>query len=173
MSPMFPALQSARGEPARNAILARLLSDAVAALEGDAESARTALCRAVALVGQTATLPAHTRRGGLAPWQAKRTLALIDENIADGTRITALAAHVRLSKSHFSRAFKESFGCSPRQFITERQIQRAKELMITTDDRLCGVALACGFTDQAHFSRIFRRLEGRPPNAWRRTPVGD
>jgi transcriptional regulator GlxA family with amidase domain len=44
-------------------------------------------------------------------------------------------------------------------------------LMLTTDSRLCNTAQACGFADQAHFSRIFHRLVGLSPNAWRRAAM--
>jgi AraC family transcriptional regulator len=159
------------GKAWRNAMLARLLSDAVEALEGDTERARASLFRAVALVGEAPLMTPRPRRGGLAPWQAKRTIALIDEHLEDGTRITDLAAQVRLSQSHFSRAFKEFFGRAPQQFILERRVERAQELMLTTDNQLCDIAHACGFADQSHFSRTFRKIIGLSPNGWRRAHV--
>jgi AraC family transcriptional regulator len=171
MSLVLPSPRSIRREPGRNAILARLLSDAVEALECDTERARASLFRAVALVGETPTSATSTRRGGLASWRAERTMALIDEHLEGGTRITELAANVRLSQSHFYRAFKEFFGCSPKRFILERRIERALELMLATDSSLCDIAQACGFADQAHFSRMFRRFVGITPNAWRRARV--
>ena len=168
MSLDLPSPRSIPGEPGRNAILAHLLCDAVEALECDTERARASLFRAVALVRQTPTSAPDTRRGGLAPWQAQRTIALIDEHLAGRTEITQLAANVRLGQSHFYRAFKEFFGRSPTQFVLQRRIERALELMLATDSRLCDIALACGFADQAHFSRMFRKLIGLTPNAWRR-----
>ena len=170
MSQVLAATRSASGEPGRNAILARLLCDAVEALECDIERARASLVRAVALVGQTPASAPNNRRGGLAPWQVDRTIALIDEHHGR-TGITQLAANVKLSQGHFSRVFKEFFGRSPKQFILERRIERALGMMIATDSRLCDIALACGFADQAHFSRIFRKLVGLTPNAWRRARV--
>jgi AraC family transcriptional regulator len=167
MSLVLPAPRSIPVEPGRNAILARLLCDAVEALESDTERARASLFRAVALVRQTPTSAPDTRRGSLAPWQAQRTMALIDEHLAGRTGITQLAANVSLSQSHFHRAFKEFFGRSPKQFILQRRIERALELMLVTDSRLCEIALACGFADQAHFSRRFRQHVGLTPNAWR------
>lgn len=163
---LSPSLIS--GEPGRNAMLARLLSEAVEALELDTERARASLLRAVALVGETPAPAPATRRNGLAPWQAQRTISLIDRHLERGPRVTELAANVRLSQAHFSRAFKGVFGRSPQQFILERRVERAKGLMLTTPRRLCEIAQACGFADQAHFSRAFRKRVGLPPNAWRR-----
>ena len=150
----------------RDAILSRLLCEAVEALDSDTIRARASLFRAVALVQQP---PASTSgRRGLAPWQARSTIALIDKDLAGRADITRLAANVRLSHSHFHRAFKQFFGRPPRQFIIQRRIQRALELMQSTDLRLSDIALACGFSDQAHFSRAFRKLMGHTPGMWRR-----
>jgi AraC family transcriptional regulator len=169
MSLALPLPRSIPSDLSRNAILARLLSDAVEALGCDADRARISLVRAVAMVDESPASALSPRRGGLASWQAKRTLAFIDEHLTEGgTRITELAAHARLSQSHFSRTFKESFGRSPQQFILERRVERAKARMLTTDDKMCDVALACGFADQAHLCRTFRKLVGLPPNVWRR-----
>jgi AraC family transcriptional regulator len=171
MSFVLPSSRSIPGEPGRNSILARLLCDAVEALECDTERARASLFRAVALVQQPHASAPDTRRGGLAPWQAQKTMAFIEERLPGRTEITQLAANVRLSQSHFHRAFKEFFGRSPKQFILQRRIERALELMLATDSRLCDIALTCGFADQAHFSRMFRKLVGLTPNAWRRARV--
>src|SRR5689334_7012448 len=113
----------------------------------------------------TAAAPA---RAALAPWQARRVAAHIDAHLAHDLRLTDLAAIARLSSSYFSRAFKGSFGKAPHAFIIERRIMRAQHEMLAADEPLSQIALACGFADQAHLSRAFRRLTGRTPHAWRR-----
>jgi len=85
--------------------------------------------------------------------------------------IEDLARCVGLSSSHFSRAFKKSLGISPHAFIMQQRLERARALMLGTDMPLCEVALACGFADQAHLSRLFRRIVGNSPSAWRRSTV--
>jgi AraC family transcriptional regulator len=157
-------------ELGQNAILARLLLDAFEALECDTDRARASLSRAVALVGESLASAPATSRGCLASWQAQKAIALIDERLEEGARVTELAADVRLSQSHFSRAFKLSFKSSPRQYIQQRRIARAQQLMLKTDRQLSDIALACGFCDQAHFSRTFRKCVGLSPKAWRRAP---
>src|SRR5262249_1506686 len=79
-----------------------------------------------------------------------------------------VARITQLSTSHFCRAFKTSFGETPRAYILRRRVERAQELMLTTKEPLSQIALACGLCDQAHFSRVFRRIVGETHNAWRR-----
>lgn len=109
------------------------------------------------------------RRGGLATWQARRTLAYIEANLASKMDIDDLANVVALSRSHFSRAFKHSVGQSPMEYVVVRRIERAKAMISGTREPLAGVALACGFADQAHLNRRFTDIVGISPGRWRRS----
>ncbi|WP_367571972.1 helix-turn-helix transcriptional regulator [Pseudorhizobium pelagicum] len=71
-------------------------------------------------------------------------------------------------QQQLSAAFRVSFGTSPHDYICRRRIDQAKHLMITTETPLSEIALDCGFADQSHLSRVFRRLTGHTPAAWRR-----
>ena len=82
--------------------------------------------------------------------------------------VSDLASAVRLSPSHFARAFKQTIGCSPHNYLLRRRIERAKDRMRTTDEPLAQIALTYGFSDQAHFTRCFKRHEGETPTAWYR-----
>ena len=53
-------------------------------------------------------------------------------------------------------------------YIMQRRVGRAQELMLTSQLPLSQVALECGMSDQCHFCRVFRRVVGISPNAWRR-----
>jgi AraC family transcriptional regulator len=108
------------------------------------------------------------RRGGLANWQAKRVLAYVEANLGSKIAVRALAELVDLSKSHFAREFKRSVGFSPMAYVSTRRVERAKLMMTSTQECLADVALACGFTDQPHLTRYFRRLVGTTPGVWRR-----
>ena len=74
-----------------------------------------------------------------------------------------VAAIVRLNPSHFGRAFRNSFGEPPHEYVIRRRIERAQGLMLSTDAPLSEIALDCGLADQAHLSRLFRRLVGKLP----------
>lgn len=106
--------------------------------------------------------------GGLARWQARRALAYIEENLESKLATRELAALVSFSRSHFSRAFKRSLGLPPMEYVAKRRVERAKLMMISTGEQLTEIALACGFADQSHLNRSFRRLVGMSPGLWRR-----
>jgi AraC family transcriptional regulator len=107
--------------------------------------------------------------GGLATWQARRTLAYIEANLESKMDIDDLANVVALSRSHFSRAFKHSVGLSPMEYVVVRRVERAKMMISETTEPLAEVALACGFADQAHLNRRFRDIVGISPGRWRRS----
>ncbi len=103
----------------------------------------------------------------LAPWGVKKLERFIEENLDRTLHLETLASVVRLSCSHFARACKNTFGFTPRQLVLRRRIERAMTL-IRERTPLSQVALACGFSDQAHFSRLFRQAVGTSPSQWRR-----
>ncbi|MEH3148056.1 MAG: AraC family transcriptional regulator [Methylobacterium frigidaeris] len=64
--------------------------------------------------------------------------------------------------------FKASFGVPPHRYVVERRIARARDLLAGGRESLAGIALACGFASQSHFTRSFRQATGVTPAAWRR-----
>lgn len=166
-------LHQVSGRPASQVLanLAMLISEATTFLDKD-HAALDCLSRARALlasdiiVADTVTKPAA--RQILAPWQASRVKAFIEDNLETSIRTEELIALTRLSASYFFRAFKGSFGLPPHAYIVKRRIERAQDLLRTTDEQLCQVALAVGLNDQAHLSRLFRQQTGHTPGAWRR-----
>ncbi len=104
----------------------------------------------------------------MAPWQVARVKRYVEDNMSRTVAINELAELARLSTSYFSAAFKTSFGLSPHSYVIAQRVERAKQLMLSTDAPLCEIALDCGLADQAHLSRIFRRATGTTPSAWRR-----
>lgn len=105
---------------------------------------------------------------GLLPWQARRVRDYIDGDLASRLSIRGAAAHAKLSPGYFSRRFRQSFGLTFSRFVARRRIEHAQAMMTKTSSSLCQIALACGFTDQAHFTRTFGALTGSTPSKWRR-----
>ena len=111
-------------------------------------------------------------RGGLAPWQERRAKEFLSSNPAANVGLKALAQECRVSVSHFSRAFRQSVGATPHQWLLEYRIDAAKRLLGDRQVPLAAAALACGFSDQSHFTRTFTRIVGISPGAWRRSLAG-
>jgi AraC family transcriptional regulator len=107
-------------------------------------------------------------RGSLAPWQAKRVVAYIESNINLSFRVADLAGIVHLSVSPFYSRFKKSFGQSPLAYVNALRMRHAQIIMLNTREPLSQVALDCGMCDQAHFTRVFRKVVGISPSLWRR-----
>jgi AraC family transcriptional regulator len=108
------------------------------------------------------------RQGGLAPWQEGRAKEFIAANLSKSISLQDIADECGLSLAHFARSFKTSVGMTPHNWLQTRRIARAKDLLLTSTLDLADIALDCGFADQSHFTRIFSRLNGEGPGAWRR-----
>jgi len=118
-------------------------------------------------LGRGSRAPA-SQNGMLARWQINRVRAFIDEHLTECIRVSDLSALARSSPSYFSAAFKRTFGASPHAYLMKRRISMAVEQMLEGDAPLSEIAMNCGFADQAHFSRQFRRMMGATPSTWRR-----
>ena len=107
-------------------------------------------------------------RGGLAAWQVKRAREILSANLDGSVPLRDVARECGLSVSHFSRAFRRTTGAAPHNWLLTHRVQVAKEKL--RDDRLSllDVALACGFADQSHLTRVFTQMVGVSPGAWRR-----
>jgi AraC family transcriptional regulator len=108
-------------------------------------------------------------RGGLAAWQRNRIAEFIEAHLADNVPLADLAAVVRLSAFHFSRAFKQSFGMPPFRYVTSRRIERAKALLADAATSVTQVGIAVGFGDTSAFTTAFRRHTGVTPGVFRRS----
>jgi AraC family transcriptional regulator len=154
-------------------LIAGLLADARAAAREDRLVAERRVREAIELVQREGKRLLDDARpapvtGGLAPWQVRKVDAHLAANIDAPVKVSDLAALVRLSASHFSRAFAVSYGGGAREHIIQRRLERARQMMIETDEPLGQIAAACGFADQAHFSNRFRRAFETSPLVWRR-----
>ena len=153
-----------------------LVRRAMACLDSDREAARRWLRDAATILSRAsrdsstngAQMTDPIRACGLARWQAKRALAYIEDSLGSKIEVREISKLVGLSSSHFSRAFKRSFGLSPMGYVSSLRVERAKLRMTSTRAPLIEIALACGFADQSHFSRSFSRRVGVSPGLWRR-----
>ena len=115
--------------------------------------------------------PPSTRCGGLAPWQKRRSLELLQQHMRGELRLACLVEACRLSSSHFARSFKKTFGTTVHQYLLGRRVAAAKEMLSRTSVALTEVALETGFSDQAAFNRTFKAITGVTPGQWRRAGI--
>lgn len=108
-------------------------------------------------------------RGGLSGWQKNRATALLVANLSSPAALKDIATHCGISVGHFTRAFRNSTGYSPHQWLILYRIELAKNLLLETSGSLIAIAVECGFADQSHFTRMFTRHVGETPGRWRRT----
>lgn len=112
------------------------------------------------------------RSGGLSPWQLRRAKEMIAAHLGDGLSVAQLAEECLLSRSYFSRAFRQSTGMSPHEWLQKMRVEKARQLLQQSCLNLSQISLDCGFADQSHFSRVFSRLVGCTPSSWRRLHRG-
>lgn len=155
-------------------IVTHLLQRACLSLDRDTHGARREIQKALELLLDNAVRTeiqprhGHSRIHGLAPWQARRVVDHIHANMETPIRVEDMASLTRLSTSYFFRAFKLSFSLSPHAYVLTLRLARACELLLGSNEQMSQIAVACGFADQAHFSRVFRREMGCAPGLWRR-----
>ncbi|MDC6379817.1 helix-turn-helix transcriptional regulator [Pseudomonas graminis] len=89
------------------------------------------------------------------------------DNLDRSITIATVAKECSLSRSHFSRAFRNTTGHSPRDWLQTARLARAKELLELTDFSVSHVGFECGFADQPHFTRTFAKKVGMTPAKWR------
>jgi AraC-like DNA-binding protein len=106
-------------------------------------------------------------RGGLPPRALRRIREYVDENIERRISVELLASLANLSVCYFVRAFRQSVGVTPHDYLIRRRVERTMELLSDTDIPLSQIALAAGFADQSHFSRRFRQHVGMSPRDYR------
>jgi AraC family transcriptional regulator len=106
--------------------------------------------------------------GQLSRIQAKTVVDFIEEHLTRDIGLDDLAAVCGLTRFHFSRAFKATFGDPPHRYLTLKRIEHAKTMLATTRLPISDVATLCGFSNASQFGRSFRDVVGHTPLEFRR-----
>jgi AraC family transcriptional regulator len=93
----------------------------------------------------------------------------LEEHLAEQIPVARLAELVRLSRYHFCRAFRQSFGISPHRYHANRRLERSKALLADPALSVTEIALDVGFRETSSFTTAFRKLFGRTPTEYRRS----
>lgn len=105
-------------------------------------------------------------RPGLSHDRKRRVVEFVTANLHRPITLADMAAQAHLSPYHFSRSFKESTGMSPVAFLLRQRIKTAKQ-MLKGRETLAGIAHACGFSSQSHFTTAFKSMTGSTPASYR------
>jgi AraC-like DNA-binding protein len=106
-------------------------------------------------------------RSRIAFQRLRRARLFIDERFDEAIDLEAMAREADLSRFHFVRAFRQEFHKTPHQYLQERRIQRAKQLLASGHFSVTDVCFEVGFESLGSFSTLFRRVVGQPPAIYR------
>lgn len=156
-------------------VVSGLITGLLPALENEAcssrlfiESVSLALCVHLCQRYGGMSIDSRVLRGGLAPWQLKHAQEMLLEKIDGDISVEELAIACHVSRSHFARAFKISTGLAPHQWLRKQRVEKAKHLLKYSRFTLAEIALICGFVDQSHLTRVFKRDAAVNPGEYRR-----
>lgn len=115
----------------------------------------------------TDSLIADLQFGGLPAHKLRRVTEFVEENLHHDLSLAELAQVAELSPFHFARSFKQATGITPIQFLTQRRVEQAKQLLLKADLPIVEVGFRVGFKNQSHFTTLFRRLTAMTPKSYR------
>jgi AraC-like DNA-binding protein len=95
------------------------------------------------------------------------TLDWLERNLRSEVTVAQLAHRADMSPSTLGRAFKDCFGRSPMQYVTDLRVKKACELLARSERSVKEVAAAVGILDPNYFARVFRKHTGLEPSAYR------
>lgn len=111
--------------------------------------------------------------GRLAEWQRRRLVQYVEDNLERNFKLDELAGEANVSVSGLIRKFRLQFGCSPHAYVLRQRLERARRLLgRSVAEPLKCIATDCGFSDQSHMVRHFKRAFQQTPAEYRRTVTG-
>jgi AraC-like DNA-binding protein len=99
--------------------------------------------------------------------KTQQAVRYINDNCRTDIRLDAVAKEAGMSPSHFSRIFRKVMGLSYQEYLNSRRITMAKNLLRTGSRSVTEIAVSVGFADSTGFGRIFKKLTGQTPSAYR------
>lgn len=112
--------------------------------------------------------PIYAPKGGLSPFQLRRVVEYLEDDLSADVCLRELATLVGLSTFHFCRAFKQSTGLPPHRWRLVKRIERACELLLKTEMPVTDIAARVGYDDPSQLASLFRKTLGLSPSRYRR-----
>jgi AraC family transcriptional regulator len=132
------------------------------------ESAATMLAARLLQQHSVRTPKLASDEDGLSSYTLRQVLDYIRSHLSQDLSIIDLAQVAGISPYYFLRLFKKSMHFTPRQYIIQMRIDRAKGLLRSRELSIADIALQCGFTSQSHFTNVFRQIAKTTPKIYQR-----
>jgi AraC-like DNA-binding protein len=109
----------------------------------------------------------ETQNTPLRDFYMQEAVTYIEQNYQRNLTVEEIADVCKLNRSYFSKLFKENMGCPPQEFLIRLRLSKAADLMKTSNASIGNISAACGYPNQLHFSRAFKKCYGLSPREWR------
>lgn len=117
----------------------------------------------------SASRPARAAKSTGHPRWLKDVVEIINEGFTRQVKLSELAKQAEVHPSHLARIFRVNYGCSIGDYLRRLRLNRAVNQLLHSDHSILQIAVECGFYDQSHFNRLFRRHLRMTPTAFRKT----
>ena len=154
-----------------NAALAESLRDAMLYIASHPKSSTLHqighLCIFLDALIQSSATRREAQGQRLRDFYIHEAVAFVEENYQRALSVEEIAGVCKLDRSYFSKLFKAEKGCSPQEYLIRTRLSKAAEMMKSSSASIGDIAAACGYPNQLHFSRSFKRHYGVSPREWR------
>lgn len=116
---------------------------------------------------QSSTTKREATKAQLRDLYIQESVAYMEQNYQRDLTVEEIAEVCKLNRSYFSKLFKETMGCPPQEFLIRMRLSKATELMKTSPASIGNISQICGYPNQLHFSRAFKKRYGLSPREWR------
>jgi AraC family transcriptional regulator len=106
-------------------------------------------------------------QGGLPKHKLQQAIDYIQANLERKLSLDAIAQHLNMSVYYFCDLFKQSVGIAPYKYVLQQRVERAKLLLKDEERAIVDIALECGFANQTHLNKHFRKFTGMTPKDYR------
>ena len=125
------------------------------------------LCLFLDALIQSSSTRREVRGTRLQDFYIQEAVIFMEHNYQRELTVEEVADACKLNRSYFSKLFKESMGCPPQEFLIRLRLSKAAEQMKRTKASIGEISVSCGYPNQLHFSRAFKKRYGVSPREWR------
>lgn len=115
--------------------------------------------------------PGAERRTGTDNLYIRKAVEYIQNHFSDPLQVGEIADYVGINRSYLYTLFKEQFGMSPKEYLTNFRITRAAQLLEITELSIGSVAMSCGYQNTLGFSKLFKARMGVVPSVYKKRKI--